>query len=80
MQSPRLSSTSVPQSNGVAREEITMAHVDYVLFEAALGYALFNVVHQADAVGAKLKEVQTAVNELPKFSKMVNLVNFTPFR
>ncbi|KAL5083752.1 hypothetical protein Trisim1_000956 [Trichoderma cf. simile WF8] len=56
-----------------------MAHVDYVLFEAALGYALFNVVHQADAVGAKLKEVQTAVNELPKFSKMVNLVNFTPF-
>ncbi|KAL7938648.1 Nop domain-containing protein [Trichoderma chlorosporum] len=56
-----------------------MSHVDYVLFEAALGYALFNVVHQADAVGAKLKEVQTAVNELPKFSKMVNLVNFTPF-
>ncbi|EHK23729.1 uncharacterized protein TRIVIDRAFT_73865 [Trichoderma virens Gv29-8] len=56
-----------------------MAHVDYVLFEAALGYALFSVVHQADAVGAKLKEVQTAVNELPKFSKMVNLVNFTPF-
>ncbi|PNP60327.1 hypothetical protein THARTR1_00351 [Trichoderma harzianum] len=79
LQSPRLSSTSVFQSNGVAREEITMAHVDYVLFEAALGYALFNVVHQADAVGAKLKEVQTAVNELPKFSKMVNLVNFTPF-
>lgn len=57
-----------------------MAHVDYVLFEAALGYALFSVVHQADAVGAKLKEVQAAIHELPKFSKMVNLVNFTPFR
>ncbi|KAK5995442.1 Nucleolar protein 56 [Cladobotryum mycophilum] len=57
-----------------------MAHVDYALFEAPVGYGLFKVEHQADAVGLKMKEVQEASNDLARFGKMVQLVNFTPFR
>ena len=57
-----------------------MSHIDYALYEGPVGFALFKVVHQADAVGLKLKETQAAVNDLAKFGKMVKLVNFTPFR
>ncbi|KND86804.1 Nucleolar protein 56 [Tolypocladium ophioglossoides CBS 100239] len=56
-----------------------MSHIDYALFEAPVGYAVFKMVHQADAVGLKLKEVQEAATDLSKFGKMVKLVNFTPF-
>ncbi|KAF7562519.1 hypothetical protein G7046_g1591 [Stylonectria norvegica] len=57
-----------------------MSHIDYALYESPVGYALFKVVHQADAVGLKLKETQAAVNDLAKFGKMVKLANFSPFR
>lgn len=57
-----------------------MSHIDYALYESPVGYALFNVVHQQDAVGLKLKETQAAVNDLAKFGKMVKLANFSPFR
>ncbi|TQV92937.1 hypothetical protein V2A60_003741 [Cordyceps javanica] len=57
-----------------------MSHIDYALYESPVGYALFQVVHQSDAVGLKLKETQAAVNDLAKFGKMVKLVNFSPFR
>lgn len=56
-----------------------MSHIDYALFEASVGYAVFKIVHQADAVGLKLKEVQQAATDLARFGKMVKLVNFTPF-
>jgi len=56
-----------------------MSHIDYALFEAPVGYAVFKVVHQADAVGLKMKEVQEAATDLAKFGKMLKLVNFTPF-
>lgn len=56
-----------------------MTHIDYALFEAPVGYAVFKVVHQADALGLKLKEVQQAATDLSKFGKMVKLVNFSPF-
>ncbi|PFH58274.1 hypothetical protein XA68_13921 [Ophiocordyceps unilateralis] len=56
-----------------------MTHVDYVLYEAPVGYAVFKVVHQADAIGLKLKEVQQAASDLALFGKMIKLVNFTPF-
>ncbi|RDA93743.1 hypothetical protein CP533_0220 [Ophiocordyceps camponoti-saundersi (nom. inval.)] len=56
-----------------------MTHIDFVLFEAPVGYAVFKVVQQADAVGLKLKEVQQAATDLALFGKMVKLVNFTPF-
>lgn len=57
-----------------------MSHIDYVLFESAAGYALFDVVHQTSSAGLRLKEVQEAMTDLSKFGKMVKLVNFAPFR
>lgn len=54
--------------------------VDYVLYEASLGYAIFQVVIQADTIGNRLKEVQEASLDLAKFSKMVKLVSFAPFQ
>jgi len=57
-----------------------MSAIDYLLHESALGYAIFQVVHQADTIGNRLKEVQDAGQDLAKFGKMVKLVNFAPYR
>lgn len=57
-----------------------MSHVDYLLHESAVGYGIFKVVIQADAVGLRLKEVQDGQSDLSKFGKMVKLVNFAPYR
>lgn len=35
--------------------------IDYLLHESSVGYAIFKVVHQPDAVGNRLKEVQDSV-------------------
>ena len=35
--------------------------IDYLLHESSVGYAIFQVVHQPDTVGNRLKEVQDAV-------------------
>ena len=35
--------------------------IDYLLHESAVGYAIFKVVHQPDAVGNRLKEDQDSV-------------------
>ncbi|ODH39600.1 hypothetical protein ACO22_01842 [Paracoccidioides brasiliensis] len=52
---------------------------DYLLFEGPMGYSLFKVVHQADTVGNRLKEVQENLKDLSKFGKMVELTSFLPF-
>lgn len=57
-----------------------MTRVDFLLHESAVGYAVFKVVHQQDTVGLHLKEVQKAGQDLSKFGKMVQLVNFAPWR
>jgi nucleolar protein 56 len=57
-----------------------MSNLDYLLHESAVGYAIFQVVHQADTVGNRLKEIQDAAQDLSKFGKMVKLVNFAPYR
>lgn len=57
-----------------------MTKVDFLLHESALGYAIFKVVLQQDTVGLHLKEVQKAGQDLAKFGKMVQLVNFAPWR
>lgn len=44
-----------------------------------MGYSLFKVALQGDAVGNRLKEVQAGVNDLAKFGKMVTLASFLPF-
>ncbi|KAI6906986.1 hypothetical protein KC318_g18759, partial [Hortaea werneckii] len=48
---------------------------DYLLHESSVGYAIFNVKLQADTVGARLKEVQDAHNDLARFGKMVQLTS-----
>jgi nucleolar protein 56 len=35
--------------------------VDYLLHESSVGYAIFQVVHQPDTVGNRLREVQDSV-------------------
>ncbi|KIN00804.1 hypothetical protein OIDMADRAFT_123808 [Oidiodendron maius Zn] len=57
-----------------------MSAVDYLLHESSVGYAIFQVAHQADTIGNRLKEVQDAAQDLAKFGKMVKLVNFAPYR
>lgn len=57
-----------------------MANINYLLYESAAGYAVFEVVNQADSVGLQLKEVQNSLQNLATFSKHVKLVNFTPYR
>jgi hypothetical protein len=57
-----------------------MSAIDFLLHESSVGYAIFEVVHQADTVGNRLKEVQDAAQDLAKFGKMVKLVNFAPYR
>ena len=52
---------------------------DFLLHEGPMGYSIFKVVHQVDTVGNRLKEVQDGVQQLAKFSKMVQLVSFLPF-
>jgi len=54
--------------------------VDYLLHESSVGYAVFSVRLQNDTVGARLKEVQDAHNDLARFGKMVQLVSFAPFQ
>jgi nucleolar protein 56 len=51
----------------------------HVLFEAASGYALFEV-KQHEEIGAKTKAVQDALGDLHKFGKVVQLVSFSPFK
>ena len=57
-----------------------MANINYLLFESAAGYAVFEVVNQADIVGLRNKEVQDSLKNLSTFTKYVKLVNFTPYR
>lgn len=54
--------------------------VDYLLHESSVGYAVFSVRMQADTIGARLKEVQEAHNDLARFGKMVKLESFAPFQ
>lgn len=51
----------------------------HILFESASGLAVFNVV-QVEEIGAKTKEVQESIQDLSKFSRMVSLKSFSPFK
>ncbi|OQR98733.1 nucleolar protein Nop56 [Thraustotheca clavata] len=50
----------------------------FVLFESASGYALFEVV-EAEQIGQLLDQVQKGVQDLAKFGAAVKLKAFTPF-
>lgn len=51
----------------------------YVLFEHASGYAIFRCSETED-IGALLPEVQEAVMDFGRFSSMVTLEAFSPFK
>ncbi|RIB03915.1 hypothetical protein C2G38_2008666 [Gigaspora rosea] len=53
--------------------------VNYVIFETAYGYALFECL-QSEEIGSKLANVQKAVQDLAKFGKTVKLKSFVPFK
>ena len=55
------------------------AEVRYVLLEAAAGYALFER-KEGDEVAVKLKDVQQSVLDFARFSRMVTLKGFSPFK
>lgn len=57
-----------------------MANINYLLYESAAGYAVFQVTNQADSVGLQLKEVQSSLNDLATFGKYVKLVSFAPYQ
>lgn len=52
---------------------------DYLLFENATGYALFEVI-EAEDIGTNLEKVQDSVLDLTRFGKMVKLKAFVPFK
>ncbi len=58
---------------------VKMVVVNFLLFESAVGFSLFEVVHQADTVGLELPEVKEAMKTLDKFGKMVQLRSFNPW-
>lgn len=51
----------------------------HALFETASGYAIFEVkLH--DVVGSQTKAVQDSITDFSKFTKMVSLLSFSPFK
>ncbi|KAG8529285.1 snoRNP complex protein nop56 [Bacidia gigantensis] len=54
--------------------------IDYLLHESSVGYAVFQVVHQPDTVGNRMKDFQASVQDLAKFGKMIKLISFAPFQ
>ncbi|KAJ1853764.1 Nucleolar protein 56 [Coemansia sp. RSA 2703] len=56
-----------------------VAAITHVLYESASGYGLFEVL-QAEKIGAKLPEVQASVTDLAKFSKILKIKSFVPFK
>ncbi len=69
----------LPRSSVRDSPLVKMVVVNYLLFESAVGFSLFEVVHQADTVGLELPEVKEAMKALDKFGKMVQLRSFNPW-
>jgi len=53
--------------------------VTHVLFENASGYAIFQA-KLTEEVGARSRAVQQSIEDIAKFSKMVSLISFSPFK
>ena len=51
----------------------------YILYESASGYCLFEK-EEFDETGGQLKAIQKAIPNLERFSKMVKLAAFQPFK
>ncbi|KAH0556361.1 snoRNP complex protein nop56 [Trichoglossum hirsutum] len=57
-----------------------MGAIDFLLHESSVGYSIFQLVHQPDTIGNRLREVQHASQDLSKFGKIIKLVSFAPFQ
>lgn len=57
-----------------------MAPIEYLLFEEPTGYAIFKVKLQQDNIGSGLEEVQKQINDFGSFTKLLELVSFSPFK
>jgi len=55
-----------------------MGETQYLLYESASGYALFEVIENEE-IGSLLDEVQASVGDLAKFGRLVKLKAFQPF-
>ena len=55
------------------------AKLSFVLFESASGYGLFELV-ALDEISTKAKDVQKTIADLQRFSKVMKLKAFSPFR
>lgn len=51
----------------------------FILYESASGYALFEK-DDFDELGGQLKQIQKSIGNVERFSKMVKLVAFQPFK
>lgn len=51
----------------------------YLLMETGSGYSLFQVL-EADVIATQVDSMQSAIAEYSRFSKMVKMTAFTPFR
>lgn len=51
----------------------------FILYETASGYCLFEQ-EEYDSTGAQLAKVQKAVNSLERFTKMVTIQAYQPFK
>ncbi|KAI8894949.1 hypothetical protein BC833DRAFT_555386 [Globomyces pollinis-pini] len=51
----------------------------FILVELATGYTLFERI-QSDEISQELEQLQKSVTDISKFSKMVKLISFAPFR
>lgn len=54
--------------------------LNHLLFESPVGFAIFDVRHQADSIGLELPEVKESMKHLDRFGKMVQLRSFTPWK
>jgi nucleolar protein 56 len=53
--------------------------ITHVLFETASGYAIFHAKLHED-IGAKTLAAQDSIKDFSKFTKMVELMSFSPFK
>ena len=51
----------------------------YLLYESASGYCLFEK-EEFDEAGGQLSKIQKSINDIERFSKMVKLAAYQPFK
>jgi len=51
----------------------------YILFESALGYSIFER-KEFEEIGSESQEIQKAINDYERFSLIVKLKSFFPFK